>query len=355
MRRIIYFFFIPLALFARSFEEEIHDPKYEWMDGLVREELKSFINPSRERKINKALLDRGMFQKKTHVNRYQVIENLVIGEGKFKKTLEFLTKEVGLPNLDLLYYEFDGPVRGSQIPSRGIPIFSGSKNNRLNYVFLIHDPTFQETNHGNYDWKYLYQEVLSINEKSNWKDKTAKMIWRGATTGPFEMYEVDNWKKLTRGRLVDLSTRIPHLIDAKFCHVHPWKTWHFEDLKKVLPQAPTMSHKEQIKYKYQIVLDGDTCTYPGLQWRLLCNSLLFKPASPLIMWFDKALIPWKHYIPVHQDLSDLEEKINWAMTHDEEAEQIAKNATCFAREFLSEKAIYVYCYKILTAYAQLLE
>ncbi len=344
-------FLAPLYLFAQSFKQEIKHPKYEWMNQLVQEELKAFQG----KKIRKSLLNRGMQEKKNHVRRYIVKDNRVEGEGSFKKTLEFLTREVGLPDLDLLYFEFDGPVNAGQIPSAGIPIFSGSKNQSLNYVFLVHDPTFHQDDKGNYDWKDLYRKILRINQTNPWEDKIEKLIWRGANTGPFEMYEVHNWKSLTRGRLVYLSILFPEMIDARFSYIHPWKTWHLKELKEVLPQAPSMDHAEQIKYKYQIVMDGDTCTYPGFQWRLLCNSVLFKPSSPLIMWFDKALVSWKHYIPVKQDLSDLEEKVYWALFHDEKAKEIADEATLFSREFLSETAVYVYCYKILIAYAALLE
>lgn len=37
-----------------------------------------------------------------------------------------------------------------------------------------------------------------------------------------------------------------------------------------------------------------------------------------------ALKPWKHYVPIKRNLSDLLEKIEWAKEHDEEAKKIAK-------------------------------
>ncbi len=351
MKRVIFFLLILNSLWARPLIEAIHDPSYAWMGSLVEQDLKAFKN----KKIKRSDLRKGFLEKKTHVRYYRIQNSQIDGEGNFKKTLQILCSEVGLPDMELLHFEFDGPVKQEQVPSSRVPIFSGSKHQSLDYVFLVHDPTFHQDNGGDYDWKHLYIVIQEINRQIPWDEKIEKLIWRGANTGPFEMYEVDNWKSLTRGRLVYLSLIHPDLIDAKFCYIHPWKTWHLEDLKKVLPQADSMSHFSQIKYKYQIVLDGDTCTYPGLQWRLLSNSVLFKPASPLMMWFEGALIPWKHYIPLKADLSDLEEKIYWAFFHDERAKEIADNATSFAKDFLSEEAIYVYCYKLLNAYAKLLD
>jgi hypothetical protein len=48
-------------------------------------------------------------------------------------------------------------------------------------------------------------------------------------------------------------------------------------------------------------------------------------------WFKSYLKPMMNYVPISYDLSDLEEKLNWLVTHDEEAEQIAKNAQYLAR------------------------
>ena len=55
-------------------------------------------------------------------------------------------------------------------------------------------------------------------------------------------------------------------------------------------------------------------------------------------WFKSLLIPFDNYIPIKYDLSDLEEKIEWVLDHDEEAKQIAIRAsnmayTIFTPEF----------------------
>jgi spore maturation protein CgeB len=50
-------------------------------------------------------------------------------------------------------------------------------------------------------------------------------------------------------------------------------------------------------------------THPGSRW-----------------WFYDELRPMVNYVPIHYDLSDLVEKIEWLLSHDEEAQQIALNA-----------------------------
>ena len=52
------------------------------------------------------------------------------------------------------------------------------------------------------------------------------------------------------------------------------------------------------------------------------------------------MIPWKHFIPVKEDLSDLSSKLDWAYSHEDECIKIAKNAQKFAFENLTkDKAI----------------
>lgn len=48
------------------------------------------------------------------------------------------------------------------------------------------------------------------------------------------------------------------------------------------------------------------------------DSLIFKQESIYNEHFYAALIPWKHFIPVKKDLSDLLEKLEWAKNNDQQ-------------------------------------
>ena len=71
------------------------------------------------------------------------------------------------------------------------------------------------------------------------------------------------------------------------------------------------------------------------------------------MYFYGELIPWKHYIPVKNDLSDLLAKISWAKQNDEKAKEIAQNGRAFVQENLKPNDILNYCHKVLVKYASL--
>ena len=59
-------------------------------------------------------------------------------------------------------------------------------------------------------------------------------------------------------------------------------------------------------------------------------SLVFKQESPYSQWFYAGLKPNVHFIPVNRRLSDLLNKIQYAINNDAECIQIAMQAREFA-------------------------
>lgn len=93
-----------------------------------------------------------------------------------------------------------------------------------------------------------------------------------------------------------------------------------------------MSHQESAEYKYQIDLaGGGGTTWTGTIAKLAMPGLLFHHITPMKDYFHDRLKPWKHYVPVSPDLSDLEEKVAWAENNPAEAQRIADQATEFVR------------------------
>ena len=56
------------------------------------------------------------------------------------------------------------------------------------------------------------------------------------------------------------------------------------------------------------------------------GSLLLKMESQYREHFYRHLEPFRHYIPVRGDLSDLTERVEWARQNDAQAKTIAENA-----------------------------
>lgn len=92
--------------------------------------------------------------------------------------------------------------------------------------------------------------------------------------------------------------------------------------------------KDQLQYKYLLSIEGnDVAT--NLKWIMLSNSVCIMPLPQICSWFmEDHLIPYVHFVPISDDFSDLEEVYEWCLDHDAECEEISKNATEFAKQFL---------------------
>ncbi len=105
-------------------------------------------------------------------------------------------------------------------------------------------------------------------------------------------------------------------------------------LGKVAPLSPL----QQAQYKYIVHVDGHVSAF-RLSYELGSGSVLLIADSKYRMWFRKYLIPYKHYVPVAGDLSNLYEQIRWCKEHDEECQNIVTNAKEFYKTYLSKKGI----------------
>eukprot|EP00571_Detonula_confervacea_P016931 CAMPEP_0172303258 /NCGR_PEP_ID=MMETSP1058-20130122/4817_1 /TAXON_ID=83371 /ORGANISM="Detonula confervacea, Strain CCMP 353" /LENGTH=589 /DNA_ID=CAMNT_0013014003 /DNA_START=219 /DNA_END=1986 /DNA_ORIENTATION=+ len=93
-----------------------------------------------------------------------------------------------------------------------------------------------------------------------------------------------------------------------------------------------ISMLELAKYKYHIDLGGSAGTSPDSTIRKLAlPGLLFHHVTAAKDWYHEHLVPFVHYVPVKEDLSDLHEMYEWAEMHDRKSRSIAKAGTEFVR------------------------
>lgn len=69
------------------------------------------------------------------------------------------------------------------------------------------------------------------------------------------------------------------------------------------------------------------------------QSVLMKTTTKYYQWYYDGLVPWLNYIPIRPDLTDVEEKLNWARNNDQIVRQITKNANMFAQAVFNKQAI----------------
>lgn len=167
-----------------------------------------------------------------------------------------------------------------------------------------------------YGWSEVYTDNFrNIRNKIKWEDKINKVIWRGSPSG-----QQDN-----------------NNLRIKFCELYKdthnvgititWDRWDTKYLKEKLTKL------EMLNYKYQISFEGN-CGASDLIWKLQCNSLVIMKKPTVESWtMEGLLVPYVHYIPIKDDLSDLDEIIKWCENNDDKCLEIVKNANNFMKKF----------------------
>ncbi len=177
-----------------------------------------------------------------------------------------------------------------------------------------------------------------IDFKSDWIKRKSKMFWRGSTTG-HPISSTQSLKELIRVKTclmyqteekfdMKLSTIVQNKIPKQI--LYQW-------LSKNNIYSRRVSESKFMLFKYHPDLSGNNqlCGSWGVIRKYLRGNLVFKPKYKSYMYYDKFLEPWKNYVPVESNFSDLKEKYLWAENNQEEAQRISWEGFCMAKNYLS--------------------
>ncbi|KAL3787808.1 hypothetical protein HJC23_003557 [Cyclotella cryptica] len=140
-------------------------------------------------------------------------------------------------------------------------------------------------------------------------------------------------------------------IDAKFTvktRVHGKPT----DVKKIDRYTPyedyglkvaargfmTLSELSHYKYQFDIGGGGGT-TFSGTIEKLAMPGVLFHHITSTKDYYHDDLVPWMHYIPVEEGLSDLREMYEWAVANTEQSMRISEAGSQYVRSWANPKVI----------------
>jgi hypothetical protein len=98
-----------------------------------------------------------------------------------------------------------------------------------------------------------------------------------------------------------------------------------------------VSLPDHCRYKYLIDIEGIGYS-ARLKLFLFSGRPVFLQDRPWREFFFDWMEPFRHYIPVERDLSDLSARLDWADAHPGECRQIAANAQDFAKHHLTREA-----------------
>jgi hypothetical protein len=198
-------------------------------------------------------------------------------------------------------------------------------DNRPEY-FLIPDAVFV-LHRG-----YTTMRRVATEQAVPWQERLPVGFWRGGTSGrPTD--PALGWRGLPRIRLCAIGQENPDLIDAGITHIGQMPDTKSErEIRDSGLMRPFVPAAEFRRYKYQVDIDGNTNSWPGLFQKLLTGSPVLKVASPegYRQWYYDRLRPWINFVPVVSDMSDLVDKIRWLIKHDDTARRIGENGQAVA-------------------------
>jgi len=185
-----------------------------------------------------------------------------------------------------------------------------------------------------------------------WSEKKNAAIWRGALTGMkragFRVFQeslkdqskYSMCQNLQRCRLV-YNYANSSLVNASITGVlmyHPHNMIEGPVIPEVLNgvrlYGSRLSYDVLLQYKALIMLEGNDIS-SGLKWALYSNSVVLAQVSLYTSWaMEELLEPWVHFVPLADDLSDVHEKMQWVLDHDEEAQKIAHAGTLWISDLI---------------------
>lgn len=223
-----------------------------------------------------------------------------------------------LPLLDAYYFAGNGePHTWVNINCEDHTVWPGlTFCGRDNDRFLIPDALFIGTR------GYAEHRANILETAPSWESRTATALWRGTTTG----HHVDSWKELPRIKLCEISRQLPSILDAGITGIVQIPSAAMNEIEAAGYLRQTLNPADFAKWRYQIDIDGNTNSWPGLFLKLLTGSTVLKVESPgrWRQWYYERLVPWFNFVPVSSDLSDLIECIQWLRAHDSDAQKIAR-------------------------------
>lgn len=295
---------------------------------------------------------------------------VVQDQSGFYQTLMTICRQAGdLPSVDFVMHYNDatpcGPMpdffwlrkEDGMKPCAPFFAFGKFEDGEDQTIGLIHIPwNYSLMNHNNNI--RTYDQVTA---KHPWETRINRAIWRGEPSdlripeedfGNYTTQELYNiYKTRHRYRVCELSLQHPDYIDAGFSSnrtypmlLNPLLAGMFK------PRLPEIS--DHMQFKYLICLDGWGCSN-NFWWGLAWGALCIKPEGGMTDWYYSALKPYKHFLPVKKDLSNLIEVIQWAQTHDEECRQIAQNGSSLFHSEMTNDHGLLYFYLVLKEYARL--
>ena len=223
--------------------------------------------------------------------------------GTYRKDMDSLLQKANKKSLKL-------PVLfGDKTLNKPLPVFVKARNvDDKNGILL-------KLNSGRH-WKREF-----FKNDIPWEKKKLSLVWRGAPTGFNKLNSTDRYK---------FVKNYFEQYDIGFALNKPNSNIDSSLIKGKL----TIS--EQLQYKLVVSIEGnDVAT--NLKWILASNSIPIMKRPTKESWLMEGLLrPYYHYLPLNNEMDNIDEIISWVFNHPNKAKEISMNGKVFMQKFLDE-------------------
>ena len=343
--------FIPFN--NNNFENEWSDlvemPSNEFMKNISERQGHSFFETTTNENKKEWVANNGLIRIEHPLNHGGISINIL------KSMFEELLRNRKVPNCEFFVNRRDFPMLRKD-RNEAYDCFFGENTPLLSHNYDCYAPIFSMSSNDSFedipiptwdDWARISKEFdlkkdYSI-QREEWENKKNIAVFRGGSTG----LEVTT---KTNMRLKIATMKHPHL-DAGITswNLRPRKIYGERELKTInenIELVSPLSYEEQGKYKYIINIPGHVCAF-RLSVELGLESVILIVEGKYDIWYSKMLENGIHYISVKSDLSNLIEKIEWCLEHDDECRKIARNARKFYEKYLCKNGVMDYLQFVL--------
>ena len=234
----------------------------------------------------------------------------------------------------------DFPLLPITTPGPFIPIFSQSTCPNYADIAIPNNEEWAMITKKYYPTKCKFDDIDAIMNVS-WENKIEKAFFRGSGTGCFS----DD--RNPRFHVSRLSKLHPDLLDAGITRCVQRDKMEDDIIVQTHPTgldfnlSPEVPMPEFGRYKYILNIKGNGAAY-RLPYLFFLGSVVLIVQTKFSLWFEPALVPWKHYIPIREDLSNLTDVVVWCRANDAKARKIALQGQEFAKEWFTRNNITFY-------------
>lgn len=221
------------------------------------------------------------------------------------------------------------------LPNMGFPVFTFAKSPRTPGIPII--------DHLSASNGWIQGWVNKTKDAEPWINKTSRC-----------QFSFGNWGVPRRLDVARLSLLHPELLEVKIWNRGPKLNQKYQNFCGELPPKDFFCHfvtpAEQLRNKYLL----SVMSWDATHWKLASNSLLINLEEPELTyqtWREMFMEPGKHYLAT--SLEALPEAIEWAQTHDAEAEKMALAGSNLSKTFLNFDGAVSYTTELLQAYFDL--